>query len=82
MGSGLSHVQKQLGRVADRQLVGVVLGLPVVREVLHHGVDRGDQRDGDQGAGDAATSTPIAMATITPSGCTETNRPIRNGCST
>ena len=29
-----------------------------------------------------ATSTPNAMATITPSGCTETNRPIRNGCST
>ncbi len=29
-----------------------------------------------------ATITPVAIARITPSGCTETNRPIRNGCST
>ena len=29
-----------------------------------------------------ATITPRAIATITPSGCTETNRPIRNGCRT
>ncbi len=29
-----------------------------------------------------ATITPMAIATITPSGCTETKRPIRNGWST
>ena len=29
-----------------------------------------------------ATITPSAIATITPSGCTETKRPIRNGCRT
>ena len=28
-----------------------------------------------------ATSTPAASATITPRGCTETQRPIRKGCS-
>ena len=62
--------------VADRQLLGVAFGLPGVREVLHHGVERrrpAGRRPGRRRC--RRPARPCAIATITPSGCTETSRP-------